>query len=125
MHFAKGNQVTDNVVLFPGFKRESPPQTVEEIVDKVTQTRKDHVDGVMIDLVPDFIHMFGSYGLDVTSDQYIKDVAMIMESVKSMVSRQYNLEHPFHEMVDNIFDFSYNEDNTVAYTYKIPNKDEE
>jgi len=117
--------VTDNVVLFPGSKRESPPQSVEEIVDRVTQTRKEHVEGVMMDLIPDLIHMFGSYGLDVSSDEYIKDVAMIMESIKSMISRQYNLEHPFHSMVDNIFDFSYNEDNTVAYTYKFPNKDEE
>mgnify|MGYP007071589942 FL=1 len=117
--------MTDNVVLFPGFKKESPPQTVEEIVDKVTQTRKDHVDGVMMDLVPEFIQLFGSYGLDVSSDEFVKDVAMIMESVKSMVSRQYRLEHPFHEMVDNIFDFSYNEDNTIGYTYKFPNKDEE
>lgn len=116
--------MTDNVVVFPGFKRESPPQSVEEIVDRVTQTRKEHVEGVLNDLIPDLIHLFGSYGLDVSSDEYIKDVAMIMESVKSMISRQYHLEHPFHSMVDNIFDFSYNEDNTVAYTYKFP-KDEE
>ena len=117
--------MTDNVILFPGFKRESPPQTLEEITDKVTQTRKEHVEGVLMDLIPDLIHMFGSYGLDVTSDEYIKDVAMIMESIKSTISRQYHLEHPFHSMVDNIFDFSYNEDNTVAYTYNLPNKDEE
>lgn len=116
--------MTDNVVLFPGFKRESPPQSIEEIVDRVTQTRKEHIEGVLNDLIPELIHMFGSYRLDVSSDEYIKDVAMIMESIKSMVSRQYNVEHPFHSMVDNIFDFSYNEDNTVAYTYKFP-KDEE
>lgn len=116
--------MTDNVVLFPGFKRESPPQTIEEIADKVTQTRKEHVDGVMIDLIPDMIHMFGSYGLDINSDEYVKDVAMVMESIKAMISRQYHLDHPFHSMVDNIFDFSYNEDNTIAYTYKFP-KDEE
>lgn len=117
--------MTDNVILFPGFKRESPPQTLEEITDRVTQTRKDHVEGVAGELIPDLIHMFGSYGLDVTSDEYIRDVAMIMESIKSMISRQYHLEHPFHSMVDSIFDFSYNEDNTVAYTYNFPNKDEE
>lgn len=116
--------MTDNVVLFPGFKRESPPQTVEEIVDKVTQTRKEHVEGVLVDLIPDMIHLFGSYGLDINSEEYVKDVAMVMESIKAMISRQYHLEHPFHSMVDNIFDFSYNEDNTIAYTYKFP-KDEE
>jgi 3-hydroxymyristoyl/3-hydroxydecanoyl-(acyl carrier protein) dehydratase len=71
------------------------------------------------------MQLFGSYGLDISSDVYIKDVAMIVEAAKSMISRQYHLDHPFHLMVDNIFDFSYNEDSTVAYTYKIPNKDEE
>lgn len=116
--------MTDNVVLFPGFKRESPPQTIEEITDKVTQTRKEHVEGVMLDLVPDLIHTFGSYGLDINSDEYIKDVAMVMESIKAMISRQYHLDHPFHKMVDNIFDFSFNEDNTVAYTYKLPQDEE-
>lgn len=117
--------MTDNVIAFPGFKRESPPQSVEEIVDRVTQTRKDHVEMIMNDVIPDLIHMFGSYGIDINSDESVKDVAMIMESVKSMVSRQYRLPHPFHEMVDNIFDFSYNEDSTIAYTYKFPTKDEE
>ena len=116
--------MTDNVVLFPGVKRESPPQTVEEIADKVTQTRKEHVDGVVNDLIPDIIHAFGAYGLDINSDEYIKDVAMVMEAIKAMVSRQYRLEHPFHNMVDTVFESRFNEDNTVAYTYNFP-KDEE
>ena len=116
--------MTDNVVLFPGMKRESPPQTVEEIVDQVTQTRKEHVEGVINDLIPELIQLFGSYGLDVNSDENIRDVAMVMESIKSLLARQYRLPHPFHEMVDNIFEFSYNEDSSVAYTYKLP-KDEE
>lgn len=124
MYSTKGCKVTDNVVLFPGMKRESPPQTVEEIVDQVTQTRKEHVEGVVNDLIPELIQLFGSYGLDVNSDENIRDVAMVMESIKSLLARQYRLPHPFHEMVDNIFEFSYNEDSSVAYTYKLP-KDEE
>ena len=116
--------MTDNVIIFPGIKRDAPPQSVEEIVDKVTQARRDHVDGVVNDLSPDLIHMFGTYGLDISSDEYIKDVAMVMESIKAMVSRQYRLEHPFHNMIDNVFEFSFNEDNTVAYTYNFPNDEE-
>ena len=124
MHSIESRKMTDNVILFPKFKKDSPPQTIEEITDKVNQTRKDAIDGVMVDLVPDFIHVFGSYGIDVTSNEYIKDVAMVMESVKAMITRQYGLDHPFHKMVDTIFDFSYNEDNTVSYTYKFPEDEE-
>lgn len=116
--------MTDNVILFPGFKRDdAPPQNIEEIVDKVTQTRKDHVNMVMNDMIPEIIHMFGAYGVDINDDKYVKDVAMIMESTKSLLNRQYNLEHPFHKMVDNIFEFSYNEDSTIAYTYTLPEEE--
>ena len=118
--------MSDNIILFPGIKKyDTTPQSVEEIVDKVTQTRKDHVDMVMNDVIPEMIHVFGSYGIDIQDDKYVKDVAMIIESIKSLLSRQYKLDHPFHEMVDNIFQFSYNEDNSIAYSYVFPTKEEE
>jgi hypothetical protein len=45
--------MTDNVILFPGIKRdEAPPQNLDEIHDKVTQTRKEHVTGVMTCALP-------------------------------------------------------------------------
>lgn len=115
--------MTDNVIVFPGFKRDAAPQNLEEIVDKVTQTRIDHVNMVMNDMIPEIIHMFGAYGVDINDDKYVKDVAMIIESTKSLLNRQYNLEHPFHKMVDNIFEFSYNEDSTIAYTYTLPEEE--
>lgn len=118
--------MTDNVVVFPGCKREdAAPQTVEEIVDRITQTRKDHVFAVMEDIIPEFIHVFGGFGIDINDDKYVKDVAMIIESIKSLLHRQYKLEHPFHTMVDNIFQFSYNEDNMIEYTYTSPTETEE
>ena len=117
--------MTDNVILFPGFRREdAPPQNLDEIVDKVTQTRKEHVAGVMNDMIPDIINMFGAYGVDINDDKYVKDVALVMEGIKSLLHRQYNLEHPFHNMVDNIFEFRYNEDSTIEYTYTLPEEEE-
>jgi hypothetical protein len=116
--------VTDNVIVFPGFRRESPPQSIEEITVRVEQTRKDHINGVLNDLIPELIHTFASYGIDINSDEYIKDVAMVIESIKSMISRQYRVEHPFHKMVNTFFEFSLNEDNSVAYTYKFPTDEE-
>lgn len=112
--------MSDNVVLFPKIKRDSPPQTIEEIADKISQTRKDHVENLMYDMAPDIVNLLGSYGLDVTDPDNIKDTAMVMESIKSMVCRQYNIDHSFHKMVDTIFDFNYNDDSTVSYTYKFP-----
>jgi hypothetical protein len=116
--------MTDNVILFPGFRREgAPPQNIEEIYDKVTQTRKDHVAGVMNDMIPEVINMFGAYGVDINDDKYVKDVALVMEGIKALLHRQYNLEHSFHNISDNIFEFKYNEDNTIEYTYTLPEEE--
>jgi hypothetical protein len=116
--------MTDNVILFPGVKLgEAPPQNLDEIHDKVIQTRKEHVAGVMNDMVPDIINMFGAYGVDINDDKYIKDVALVMESIKALLHRQYNLEHPFHNMSDTIFEFRYNEDNSIEYTYTLPDEE--
>jgi hypothetical protein len=116
--------MTDNVIVFPGLKRDdAPPQNLDEIHDKVTQTRRDHVTAVMNDMIPDIINMFGAYGVDINDDKYVKDVALVMEGIKALLHRQYNLEHPFHNMSDTIFEFRYNEDNSIEYTYNLPDEE--
>lgn len=116
--------MTDNVIVFPGVRfAGAPPQNIEEIADNVTQIRKDHVDGVMNDMIPDVINMFGAYGVDINDDKYVKDVALVIESIKSLLHKQYNLDHSFHNMIDNIFEVRYNEDDSIEYTYTLPEEE--
>jgi RecB family endonuclease NucS len=118
--------MSDNVILFPGVKRDAPPQTIEEIADKVTQTRKDHIEVVMHEIVPEMIQLFGAYGIDINSEEYIKDMSMVIESIHSMLNRQYKLHHPFHEIVDNIFDILGTDENgNITYAYQITDTKED
>lgn len=118
--------MSDNVILFPGMKRsDAVPQNKQEIEDHIQKSRKEHVDSVMLDLIPELINVFGSHGLNIEDDKYTKDVAMIIESIKSLLSKQFKLDHPFHEMVEMVFECSYNEDETITYTYTLPNNEEE
>lgn len=118
--------MNDNVILFPGMKNvNAAPQSIDEIVDKVTQTRQDHVDLVMVNITSELVNVFASNGIDIYDDKYLKDVAMVIESTKSLMYRQYDLEHTFHEMVDNIFEFDYNEDDSVSYRYTLPTTNED
>lgn len=115
-----------NVVLFPGMKREDAiPQTLAEMEDRITNARKEHVEMLLGDMIPELIHIFGTYGLNIEDDKYTKDIAMIMESIKSLLCKQSRLDHPFHTMVENVFECSYNEDNTIGYTYTLSNNEEE
>lgn len=118
--------MTDNVILFPKAKRDSPPQSLEEITDRVTETRKEHIEAVIQSMIYDLMGMFNAYGIDVSDDKYTKDVAMVIESLKAMLSRYYSIDHPFHIMVDKIFEYSYNEDSGVDYTFTmtVPKEEE-
>lgn len=118
--------MTDNVIMFPGLKRpDAVPQTVEELEEKIKTNRIEHVENLLADMIPDIIHMFGVYGLDIEDDKYTKDVAMIIESIKSLLYKQSRVEHPFHTMIDSVFECNYNDDNTIGYTYTLPNNEEE
>jgi len=48
-----------------------------------------------------------------------------VEATKSLLYKYYNIDHPFHKMIDTLFEFSYNDDDTVEYSYSMPTETEE
>ena len=124
-HSIKGYQVTDNVIRFPKAKMNTPPQSLDDMIADMERMRLDHADEVASSMIPQLIGLFMANGIDVDQHEYIKDVSMIVESTKSLLYKYMNIEHPFHEMVESVFDFNYNEDDTVSYKYTLPSDMEE
>ena len=117
--------MTDNVIQFPKGKFNAPPQSLEEMVDNIDRLRREHADEIVGSMIPQLVGVFMANGIDVDQHEYIKDVSMIVESSKALLYKYFNIEHPFHDMIENVFDFNYNEDETVAYTYTLPTDMEE
>lgn len=117
--------MTNNVIQFPKAKSNTPPQTIEEMVADIDRLRRDHADEIVTSMIPNLIGMFMSNGVDVDQHEYIKDVSMIVESTKALLYKYFDIEHPFHDMIEQVFDFNYNDDDTVAYSYKLPTETEE
>ena len=53
--------------------------------------------GALYDSIIDVSH---EYGISNQEDEFIKDFSYVMESVRAMVERQFDIEHPFHDVVD-------------------------
>ena len=117
--------MTDNIILFPKSKKGSPPQTVEEIQNSVTQLRLEHINEMMEVVVPNIVDIFENIGIIVHDHEYIKDVALLLESIKSLIYKYNGLNHSFHELADNIFQYTVQDDESVAYTFTLPTKEEE
>lgn len=114
-----------NVIQFPKSKNNTPPQTIEEMVADIDRLRRDHADEIANSMIPQLIGMYMSNGVDVDQHEYIKDVSMIVESMKSLLYKYFDIDHPFHDMIESVFEFSYNDDESVAYSYKLPTETEE
>lgn len=117
--------MTDNVIQFPKGKLNTPPQSLEEMVADIDRMRRDTADEIANSMIPQIIGIFMANGIDADQHEYIKDVSMIVEASKSLLYKYYSIEHPFHEMVESVFEFSYNDDDTVAYSYSLPTETEE
>jgi hypothetical protein len=117
--------VTNNVIQFPKGKQHAPPQSLEEMVADIDRLRRDHADEITTSMIPQLVGLFMANGIDVDQHEYIKDVSMIVEATKSLLYKYMNIEHPFHDMIESVFEFSYNEDETVSYKYTLPTDMEE
>jgi hypothetical protein len=108
-----------NVVRFPVERQNAPPQSIEEMQDSISIMRKEHVDNLMDMMIPSVLMLFETNGMDVETEAYMKDSALVIESIKALMYKYYNLEHPLNFIADTCFDIKMNADDSVSYNYDI------
>lgn len=96
--------MTNNVVRFPSEKIPVKPDnlglpamTEEQMDDFATELSSD-VTGLLIGAL-----LEDGLTLEHATDQYFKDIALVLESIRSVVYRMYNQKHVLHELSDSIF----------------------
>ena len=92
----------DNVIIFPTEKRRKINKTPPKVAEKVRQhqTRlfvEDLIDAVAIPMVKSF----ADAAVDCKKDTFIKDLSFTIESIKSLLYRDFELKHPMQNVVDN------------------------
>lgn len=108
-----------NVVQFPVERLNVPPQSIEEMQDSISIMRKEHVDNLMDMMIPSVLMLFETNGMDVETEAYVKDSALVIESIKALMYKYYNLEHPLNFIAETCFDVRMNSDETISYNYDI------
>lgn len=106
-----------NIVIFPGLSKNRPPQSLEEIcriVELAKTTRIEEVTEVVI--VNLFENLFEN-AFDFTERQDTnKDMAFLIEALKSMLCRHDGLDHPFQDVAEKFFSTDENGDLTFMET---------
>jgi len=95
-----------NVIEFPGVnKRIIEPETVLEQAENV---KYYHVQETVQNIMPIIINALSAAGFDFTLDENdqvenIKDGALLVECLRSMLLRHYDIDHPFQALSEVAF----------------------
>jgi hypothetical protein len=88
------------IIQFPGVNKptESSGEDILEIVNRIEMYCDDIFDDVVFTLIED--------GYDVTSDDYIIDISMAYEAIKSVMYKAEKLHHPIQDLSRTMYNLS-------------------
>lgn len=102
------NNVANNIIMFPRPNRQIngliPPSTIEEVEDSVVTMKQIHVQEALEHVVPKLFENLAILGF-LPDDEtiFIKDGALIVESVRAFLLKLYDIDHPLQIISENIF----------------------
>lgn len=90
-----------NVFKFPEHKivREIPPQ-IEEIEKAKEKGKQNYAEEIAVDFAESLIAVLDSYGIDQDTENFDKDLAFTVESIRAMIYRSLKLNHHLHDFID-------------------------
>ena len=85
----------------------APELSEEELKERETKRMIEDFQSIEIlteSLIVQMIHSLKEHEFDISSTQFIRDVAFLNECVKSMLHREYGYEHPMTDLISKLFE---------------------
>lgn len=92
--------MTNNVIQFPKMKQASPPQSMQEVRDELARNKMGFVDGIVNHYSAQLANKFAMHGFRIDDENFLKDFAFTVESLRSGLYRSIGVDHPFQELMD-------------------------
>jgi hypothetical protein len=103
--------MTDNVIVFPKSKKDTPPLTMQEIVEKQEEVRKGHIEFVLDEVLANCFGFCYNEGFDLGRDDCVKTTGLVIEALRAALFKSVGLNHQLHELADSLYIQSSVEDN--------------
>lgn len=92
-----------NIITFPKVKKNHPPQSIDEVMEIVVSSRKEHVDIFMENILPVVFSSAADFGFDLAKEESTKSTALFVESLKSALYDTCGIEHVLQEFAEQSF----------------------
>ena len=117
MEFPKINNSMTNIIKFPSknVKITHPDLTSEERQALLLREKISKIEECLEHVSTESIGMIYRMGFDITREDYVKDVTLIVDSFRSLMYKTMNLDHPVHEFVDKNYKMQDSPDGEYAF----------
>lgn len=99
--------MSNNVVMFPKSKIENPANIskLEDIQQNMEMMKHYHIQETILNITPMIFNQLdiAGFGLSDDENEDIKDGALIVEALRSMMCKYYGIYHPFQIIADTVF----------------------
>jgi hypothetical protein len=100
---------SNNVIQFPkkNNNQNREEAVIEEITRNVEMMKHYHIQETISNLAPIIFNNLEVAGFNISDEEsaeVLRDGAFIVEAIRSILCKHYNIYHPFQQIADNIFE---------------------
>lgn len=94
---------SNNVIVFPKPKRNTPPQTMEELMDGVDAVREAHIHFVTDEILELIIIRSIEEGFPLNDQSYNNIIHLMYDSIVAALYKAANKDHPLHTISEELY----------------------
>jgi len=97
----------NNVVSFPKQNNRSKDKSIEEVQNNINMVRHYHIQETIASIAPIIFNQLEVAGFVLSEDDEdednLKDGAFLVESLRSIMCKYYDIYHPFQQIAESVF----------------------
>ncbi|NBX48919.1 hypothetical protein EBT25_03080 [bacterium] len=94
--------MTDNVIIFPKQIEKQQLQSLDEILERVEENRREHINYILDELAAFVFQRAHEEGFDMEQDDLYKDSILVVESIRSMLCKSVSIPHPLQKITEEL-----------------------
>ena len=95
----------NNVVMFPAHKARKPKTDLaaKQTEEQAKKIKEDiFIEQLVEEFTLDFIHVLQENAITMKNETFLRDLAVVIESIKSLLKRDFKQKHPMQTITDAI-----------------------
>lgn len=93
-----------DIIKFPKNNPRAPrSESIEQIDERISNVSMYHINETLESIIPLLFSRLAMAGFDLAANDDIKNGALLVEALRSVLCQFHGIEHPFQEVAENIF----------------------